>query len=109
MKGRKLDITPYKVGEDGPEMDPKSMLANLLLAPLLRLGGEELLDSFNLANRIKKADSEVNVDGPDYARLVKVTKLPQLEGASGGFGIQEVELIRRILRAPEVELEVSEK
>ncbi len=102
---KEINLTPYEISGHKDKFEPKIFLGETLLSPLLKLGGLDLLASFKLADKIQTCSTDkLLVDDKEYAKIKKVTELPSMAGAAIGFGRNEVEMIRRILEAPEVEV-----
>jgi len=96
---RKLAVTNYKVKINGAETDydVRDSLADMLLAPNLRLNGACLLANNALATKIAEAP------GPDV--LLEEVEYQTLRNACNtltGYARQDVELVRRVMEAPEV-------
>lgn len=101
---RKIDLTPYEfkgTGPDGkeaiiPAFNVKGSIVNALYHPELRLGARVLLDNDRLAQKIDKCDGSVLLEESEYEQVKsafeKIT----------GFERIDVELVRRVLEAPEV-------
>jgi len=106
MKAWKIDLSVYEVpaeltgtGQQRP-YDVRKSLRTVLVSPMLRLNGVRLLEHSELATKIgtHPAD-ELLVDAADYKRLTAAFE--KLEGLGGA----DVEFVRRVLKAPEVEVE----
>ena len=121
MKARKIDLSAYNV--DVPVFDPatgrvkadprtgealmerkpygvRESICNILLGKHRGLNGQKLLDAFALAEIIRKEPSlECLLDDAQHKELVAATNQFQ------GFGENEILLVKRILEAPEVEVE----
>lgn len=96
---RKLAIANYKVKVNGTETDydVRDSLADMLLAPNLKLNGTGLLANNALATKIAEAP------GPDV--LLEEAEYQTLRNACNtltGYARQDVELVRRVMEAPEV-------
>ncbi len=103
---KEIDLSPYAIAGHKDKFEPRIFLGETLLSPLLKLGGLELLASFKLADRIQVCETDkLLVDDKEYAKIKRVTELPSMAGAAIGFGRNEVEMIRRILEAPDVQIE----
>jgi len=107
MTARKIDLTNYPapglVQESGEPVTyevPSSMVA-LLFHPELKLSALDTLAANRLAEKIEQAGASVLLDSAEYAQLKRAVDTFK------GFTRNEVELVRRILEAPEVE--VTEK
>ena len=91
-EGEKRDI-PYEV---------KDSIVSLLFHPDLKLSGMELLKQNELAGKILHSeDPEILFEEAEY------NKIKQAINVVTGYGRNEVELVRRVLEAPEVEVEAK--
>lgn len=103
---KEIDLTPYEIQGHQDKFDPRIFLGEALLSPLLKLSGLDLLASFKLADKIQTCPTDkLLVDDKEYTKIKKVTDIPAMAGAAMGFGRNEVEMVRRILEAPDVEVE----
>lgn len=118
---KEINLAPYPIGPEGslvdedqepierPTVDPRKFLDDALLSPILKHAGPRLLDAHNFVNRIRQhKGNSLLVDDKEYKQLLTVTNIPDMAGATMGFGENEVEMIRRILEAPEVEVAKKE-
>lgn len=103
---RRLDLSDYTVrlrNEQGELEDlpypVKDSVVELLLARTLQIAGRELIERDNIARKILAADGEVLLEEEEYSRL-----LVSAETVTGQ-GRTDVQLIRRIFDAPQVEVE----
>lgn len=94
---RELVEIPYEV---------KNSLIELLFSkdpdgrhPELRLSGIELLERDDLARKVKDCDGVLLLEEPEWLKLKTTAE------STTGFGRPDVELIRRIMNAEEVEVE----
>lgn len=104
---RRIDLSNYTVTlrkEDGESTDlpyqMKDSTIEVLFARELQLSGRELLARDDLARKIR--------DCPDGSILLEEqewNKLVQAVTTVTGLSQQDVQLVRRILEAPEVEVE----
>ena len=104
MKAHKIDLTDYstdQLNEKGEPMPVKvvTSLVNLLFHPGMKLGGMALLEQQKLADKLLAKGEFVLLDAKDYQ------KLRQAMENFRGFTQMHVELVRRVLDAPEVEVE----
>ena len=93
---RKIDLVNYAI--EGGMYDVKGSLQTLLYSPELGLGYKELFDNHRVAKKIKLAEDSVLLEEADYQILKRVTE------AFKGYSRNEVELIQRVLEAPEVSI-----
>ena len=116
---RKIDLRPYvaRLARDhalqcpacGATFPPRSVvpalynvqdsLVELCFVPAEHCKGRELLTRHALAEKIAAATDDVLVEDADWQRLVKAVD------ATAALGRNEVELVRRILDAPDVLVE----
>lgn len=99
---RRVDLTNYDVvGDDGKPLPylVKDSLVNLLYNPDLRLNARDLMEHYRIAQKIEKG--EELLEEADYARLKTSIECFR------GFSRNDVELVRRVIDAPTVE--VTEK
>jgi len=113
---RKLDLRDYTVKAMVPDqMNPGRMLntelpyhvkdsiLNLLFIPDLQLNGAELVRQNVLAMKIETCPDEILLEQEEWQRVKKAIDTFK------GFGRPDVELVRRVLEAPEVEAEEKPK
>lgn len=107
MKAYKLDISEFQVEVTDPSgqavlMDygVRPALVGILLNPQLNLTGIDVFDRYDLATRIKTSDREVILLSPEEHGWLKAAI-----ATIKGFGMNDVELIRRIRNAPEIDIE----
>ncbi len=80
----------------------KDSIVGLLFHPELKLGGMELLKQNELAGKILNSeDPDVLLEEAEYEQIKRAINVVK------GFGRNEVELVRRILEAPKVEVEAK--
>jgi hypothetical protein len=103
---RRVDLSSYKVpvkspgGVDEVEYDVRDSCIEVLLSRELNLTARELLDRDDLARKIR--------DCPDGHMLLEEgewAKLAQSVNAVKGFGRADVEWVRRVLDAEQVQVE----
>lgn len=81
----------------------KNSLVEILMARDNQLGGRELLERDKLGRRILDSnDGSILLEEADWNRLVRSAETVM------GLGRQEVEMVRRIFEAEEVEVEEKE-
>ena len=99
---RKINLDPYEAEietTEGPKKAPydvRMSLSNLLFNPGLKLNSRDLLDNDRLSQKILRAESAILLEESEYKRLKSA-----VEGFNG-FTKTDVELVRRVLEAPEV-------
>ena len=112
---RKLNIENYKIKVKVNEVDPetnrikvlikendynfKDSLIFLMFQRELQLAGKGLLEQNILAEKILKAEKEIILEEVDYSKLKKA--IESFKGATRN----EVELVRRVLECPKIEVE----
>lgn len=108
---RKIDISSYKIDVKHPvtgEMKNipykiKEMLVGVLMHPSLQIAGAELYKRMPIADKIKKADGEVLLEDEEYAKLLDAVRRIK------GFGMNDAELVRRVIEAKEVAVKEAGK
>lgn len=90
---RKIDVRSYDFM--GQPYNVKESLVAVLMHPELKLGAVEVLKRNRLGEKILDATDMVTFEEEDYKRLK--TALETLTG----FGRADVELLQRVLEAPE--------
>lgn len=105
MKARKIDLTPYPLThrpmnpEGKPyQYDVRGSLAELCFVPELQLTGRDVLSANRIAQTILDAGPSLLLAEMDYSRLSAACLQHK------GFTRDDVELVRRVLEAPEVEV-----
>ena len=100
---RKIDIKSYPIQIKTPTGEPldiqydmKEMLVGLLLHTSLGLTGQEIYKRTPIADKIKKADGEVLLEEDEYAKILGAVNTVK------GFGMNDREMVRRIIDAKEV-------
>lgn len=101
---RKLDLTNYSVksqgaGEQTIPYDVRGSLATLLFNPSLQLRAVALLEQNKLAESILSAEGDLLLEDAQYA------KVKQAVEAFAGYSQNDVELVRRVLEAPDVKIQ----
>ena len=111
---RKIDVGNYMVqmrnAEGNPEPKPytvKDSMVNCLLHPSLQLTGRELLLRDKLATRIEETEivkgvGHILIEEEDYRKLRQAFE--KIEG----FTKNDVELVRRVLEAEEIDVKEAE-
>lgn len=111
MRARKLDLSEYPIfaengeaaiGEDNEPVtyDVRKSILNLMFHPGLRLGRVELLEQDDLAKKILKCDGEsLLLDEAEYGKVKRA-----IDNFTG-YSRNDVEFVKRIVNAPEVEVE----
>lgn len=100
----KIDVSSYQIEVKHPvtgEMknlpyNVKEMLVGVLMHPSLQIAGAELYARMPIADKIKKAAGEVLLEEDEYAKLKAAVNTIQ------GFGMNDAELVRRVIEAEEV-------
>ena len=103
---RKIDVSNYPIQIKTPtgEMHDiqyavKEMLVGVLLHSALRLTGQEVYNRMPIADKIKKHDlskGKLLLEEDDYSKLLSAVKTIQ------GFGMNDAEMVRRVIEAEEV-------
>lgn len=101
---RRIDLTDYEtevLTEDGIKTIPYNVKESIDLAmyhPDLKLGWRELFENDRVAQKIKSANGSVLLEESEYTSIKRVFETIQ------GFRKQDLELVRRVLEAPKVEV-----
>ena len=106
---RKINFENYTVTVRSPDgelrdvpYDVKDSIVGLLFHADLKLSGMELLKQNELAGKILHSkDPEILFEEAEY------NKIKQAINVVTGYGRNEVELVRRVLEAPAVEVEAK--
>ena len=103
---KKIELSDYEFDVGTREVpmkksyEVKESYVNLLLSPLLKLNGRELLLSQKLASKILESKEDyILLEGVDYDKLCKAVN------AHEGFSKHDIELVRRVLEAPDVKVD----
>ena len=100
----KIDVSSYPVEVKDPssgqpvklDYEVKEMLVGVLLHPTLQITGAELYIRMPTADKIKKADDEVLLEDEEYSKLLDAVNRIK------GFGMNDHELVRRVVEAKEI-------
>jgi hypothetical protein len=97
---RKISLDPYNIVVEEKEVPflVKESIYNALYHPDLRLSAKDLLDNDRLAQKIKACGNVALLEEEEYQRVL------QAFNTIKGFGSNDVELVRRVLEASEVEV-----
>jgi len=90
---RTIDVRDYLVGKETYAV--KDGLVAILMHPSLRLSAVELLKRNRLGQKILDATETIKLEEEDYGRLRSA-----VEGIEG-YSRADVELVQRVLEAPE--------
>jgi hypothetical protein len=93
---RKIDLSNYAIPEG--VYDVKGSMQAPLYSPELRLDYRELFENDRVAQKINNANESVLLEEADYLVLKNAFI------SFRGYGKNEVELVRRVLEAPEVDI-----
>lgn len=106
----KIDVKTYEIEVKLPtgEMtklpyEMKDMLVGVLLHPTLQITGAELYMRMPIADKIKKSDGEVLLEDEEYAKILDAVNRIQ------GFGMNDREMVRRVIDAEEVAVTEADK
>lgn len=104
----KINVSSYPINVKTPAGDMlnvdynvKEMLVGVLLHPSLGLTGLELYNRTPLADKIKKADGFLLLEEDEYNKLLGAVK------SIKGFGMNDGELVKRVIEAEEVDVAES--
>lgn len=108
MKAKKLDLSPYATdqrdGNDKPIMYVvRNSLISLLFHPELHLTAVQLLETNELADKIRTSGDTILLSQDEYLRVEHAANV------ATGYGQNDVEFVQRILNAPEVTVEEPAK
>lgn len=104
MGMRKINVRNYSIviptdaGEKEVPFKVKDSIIELLFAPVLRLNGPRLLKQQDLAEKVKNATDDLLLEEEEYERVLNAFTLFE------GFDRHSVELVRRVLEAPKVDV-----
>jgi len=106
----KIDVSSYPIRVKLPtgEMESvqygvKEMLVGVLLHPSLQIAGAELYKRMPIADKIKKADDTLLLEDDEYAKLLDAVNRIQ------GFGMNDAELVKRVIDAEKVAVAEANK
>lgn len=106
----KIDVSSYQVDVKLPtgEMknlpyDVKEMLVGVLLHPTLQITGSELYKRMPIADKIRTADGEVLLEDDEYSKILDAVNRIK------GFGMNDRELVRRVIDAKGVAVKEAGK
>lgn len=100
---KKIDVQDYFVnvqGGDGTIVEipynVKESLVGCLFHPELKLGGREIIERDVIAKKIESAEEYVLLENAEYQKLLHAFETVK------GFGKSEVELVKRVFDAEDV-------
>ena len=100
---KKIDVRDYLVSvptEDGTVVEipynVKESLVGCLFHPELKLGGRNIIERDAIAKKIESAEDHVLLEDAEYQKLLHAFETVR------GFGKSEVELVRRVFDAKDV-------
>ena len=102
---RKIDLSDYTVNtltEQGEKPFPYSVKQSIEIAlyhPDLKLNFRDLLENDRVAQKIKQANGSILLEENEYIRVKHAFETIQ------GFRREDVELVKRVIEAPEVEVQ----
>ncbi len=109
---RKINVESYEVLVKNPstnqlvptDYDVKELLVGILLHPALGITGSELYKRMPIADKIKNSKNEVLLEEEEYTKLLDSVNRIQ------GFGMNDSEMVRRVIEAKEINVsETKEK
>lgn len=106
MKVKRIELDNYEIEMQTPDgslvkvpYDVKKSIGDIILAPQLKLNGSALLKNYSIAEKFfKSKESYILLEFSDYSVIRNAIESLEI------FGKNEVELIKRILEAKEVEV-----
>ena len=72
------------------------MLVGVLMHPSLQITGAELYKRMPIAGKIKKAEGELLLEEDEYSKLLSAVNTIK------GFGMNDSEMVRRVVEAKEI-------
>ena len=100
---RKIDVSSYPIEVKLPsgemntvQYDVKEMLVGVLLHGSLGLTGKEIYKRSPIADKISKAEGELLLEEDEY------NKIHSAVDTIKGFGMNDREMVRRVIEAEEV-------
>jgi hypothetical protein len=99
---RKLSLIPYKC-EDGEDYQVRKSITGLLFAPQLQLSARGIIDHDRIARLVETADEYVLLEEADYSRVKLAIE------TFTGYSRSDIELVKRVLEAPTVDVEQVSK
>lgn len=100
---RKINVNSYPIKVKNPsgqfmsiDYNVKEMLVGVLLHPTLGITGAELYVRMPIADKIKQANDEVLLEENEYAKVLSAVNTIK------GFGMNDSEMVRRIVEAKEI-------
>ncbi len=107
---RKIELSDYIVKVPMPDgtfspkpYNVKESLIECLLHPALKLTGRELLSRNKLVMRIEAANGSILIEEADYNKLKQAFETIQ------GFTKSDMELVRRVLEAEDVNVKEDDR
>lgn len=107
---KKINLVPYNIkglNEKGEPIEVpynvKESIQAIIFHPALKLDGRQLLLRGKLSEKLDAAGDEILLEDADYASVKSSFEVVQ------GFGKNDLELVRRVLQAESVEVEVKKK
>jgi hypothetical protein len=108
---RKIDATDYKIKVRLPSgevintpYNVREMLVGIILHPSLGINGAELYKRLPICDKIKKSsDGTVLLEEDEYSKLLSAVNAIQ------GFGMNDSELVRRVIEAKEITVTESKE
>ena len=105
---KKIDVREYLVSrsaEDGTIVEipynVRESLVGCLFHPELKLGGREIIEIDVIATKIESSEDHVLLEDAEYQKLLHSFETVR------GFGKAEVELVRRVFDAKDIEVKES--
>lgn len=102
---KKIDVQDYFVSvpaEDGTNVEipynVRESLVGCLFHPELKLGGRDIIERDVIAKKIESAEDHVLLEDAEYQKLLHAFETVK------GFGKAEVELVKRVFDAEDVDV-----
>lgn len=98
---KKINLTPYQVKINGEykDYDVRDAIVTILTSHFLNLNGSQLLKNNILATKVLEKEDFILLEDADYQNLKSATD------KITGYGKEDIELVQRILEAPDVKIE----
>ena len=106
MKAKKIDLSSYSTNQHNEKGEPviydvRKSLVNVLFHPGLQLDPFQVLEANELADKIRIGGDEILLSQAEYAKVLVGLKVVK------GCQEADVEFVRRLIHAEEVEVEES--
>ena len=111
MKAFEIDLSSYKMPEDlpgaGQDYAVRESMAAIVIGPTLGLNGSQLILHAEVRTRIKTAPEEKVLLLPNEYAILRKSFEAVGEQSTIGFGLADLEMVRRVMEATEIEAEAT--